>query len=382
MASGLTSGNSLAIMAEGRTRNTQTSAWKPLDVSLFNDWSMTSFSHDTSKLGSGDQGGVFRLTKNQYKVSPIRLTTNIFEGQIWPHSVLTGSTTPRGVQLTDPQLRAKGTTMIARTTPTSSVANVATALGEFASEGTLPSAVGASTWRNRAQIARSAGDEYLNVSFGWLPLVADLRDFAYAVKHHHKILSDYVKGSDKKIRRRYIMDEEQTSLSSPATFGFMQDAPTFPGQLWSQTRKKVWFSGAFRYHVPVGSDTLEKFKRWDSLANKLLGINITPEVVWNISPWSWAADWEGNIGDVMHNISALGTDGLVLQYGYAMSSTHYEEHRAGQPYYKGTWPFCSLVRVSSNLLRIPATPFGFGFDMQSLTGKQTAILVALGLSRT
>jgi len=215
---------------------------------------------------------------------------------------------------------AAGTTMIARTTPTSPAAEMATALGDLAVERELPSMVGHETWKARTHAARGAGSEYLNVQFGWIPLVSDLRDFAYAVKHRNKIIGDYRKGSDKKIRRRYVMTDEENSYSAVTGMNVNGSLPGGTGTAMSQTTKKVWFSGAYRYHIPMGNDMASRLARYDKYADKLLGVNITPEVIWNISPWSWAADWFGNTGDVMHNISALGPDGLVLQYGYAMSS--------------------------------------------------------------
>jgi hypothetical protein len=108
-------------------------------------------------------------------------------------------------------------------------------------------------------------------------------------------------------------------------------------------------------------------------------VNLTPEAVWNVTPWSWAADWFGTTGDVLHNISALGKDGLVLQYGYIMHSQMRDESRYAT--YSAARSSSWYERSEKTLVRRPATPYGFGVDLNSLSAKQTAILVALGLSR-
>jgi hypothetical protein len=347
--------------------------WQNEVMTADNSWSLYSDGHNISKLGSGNIGGVFRLVKSYFIAMPTQLILPGYEGFVFPR-VASGYSKPSiPPQLTDAKLNAAGTTMIARTTPNSSTANLSTALGEVSLEG-IPAMSGMATWRNRAHVARSAGDEYLNVAFGWLPLVSDLRDFAYAVKHHHKILMNYRKGSDKKIRRRYVLTENTSTTGRQFNFGCNTWATGGTGNILTQTDDRVWFSGAFRYHVPMGPGVSDKFAYYHSMADKLLGVDLTPEVVWNLAPWSWASDWFGNVGDVMHNISALGSDGLVLEYGYAMSSKKRSIEFSSD---RG-----SLIQNDVNLLRLPSTPYGFGFNMANLSARQTAVLVALGLSRT
>jgi hypothetical protein len=340
----------------------------------FNEFFMYSKGHNLSSLGDGDVGGVFRLVRNTVSVEPTYINVAGYRGPVWPRAAsgFLGKSIPS--QESTDSLNAKGATMIARTTPNSSTANLSTALGEVAREG-LPALSGVQTWKNRAHVARSAGGEYLNVQFGWLPLLADLQDFAYAVKHHKKILDSYRSGSDKKIRRRYVLNEvTESSDTANIVFGLNARYGGGKGSIHETTEDKLWFSGCFRYHVPMGPDLESKFAYYHSMADKLLGVDITPEVVWNLSPWSWAADWFGNVGDVLHNISALGSDGLVLQYGYAMSKKKLRTVHSSD--------YGHQTKESVNLLRLPSTPYGFGFNMQALSSRQTAILVALGLSRT
>lgn len=100
-------------------------------------------------------------------------------------------------------------------------------------------------------------------------------------------------------------------------------------------------------------------------------------------PWSWAADWVSNTGDVLHNLSAMSTDGLVMAYGYMMEET------------SETWTYVNngAITVSGRVLNLTqnfrtttkvrrsATPFGFGLDWAKFTPRQMAILGALSITR-
>lgn len=291
-------------------------------------------------------------------------------------------------------LVSMGTTAIARVLPTNPSFSASQAIGELRNDG-LPRIPG-SELRERAKYLKKSGSEYLNVEFGWLPLVSDLKNFAHAVKNSHEILQQYRKQSDTKIRRGYSFP----SLSSSFTWktgdpncgyavSYTNDVAEGqgPGVQTSTRSARTWFSGAFRYHIPVGDDLSSKMARWYSEADKLLGVRLTPETVWNLAPWSWAVDWFTNTGDVIHNITRLGSDGLVMQYGYIMSESIYTRTLSA------TFPnsrsrtdlkkdgSCSHHYEEIHRVRREATPYGFGFNMATLTASQDAVLVALGLSK-
>jgi len=244
----------------------------------------------------------------------------------------------------------------------------------------LPAATGSTLLRERALHARNAGKEFLNFEFGWLPLLSDVRGFAHAVKNSGAILSQYRKGSDKKIRTRYDAGRfEQSQVLTGGIISSPVDANTImSGTCVEYQRRRSWFSGAFRYHIPTSDTQLGKFDEWMSMSDHLLGWKVTPETLWNIAPWSWAADWFTNTGDIMSNISNLGKDGLVMQYGYSMAENIHETR---------AWAMYGPNQVSRTVRkhykrRLPATPYGFGVNLDSLSAKQIAIIGALGLSKT
>lgn len=278
-----------------------------------------------------------------------------------------------------------GTSAIARVAPTNPNASLATALGELKRDG-LPSLPG-TQMRDQVDRARRAGSEYLNIEFGWLPLISDLRSFAYSVRNMRKLTEQYIRDSDRKIRRRYtpMPLTLESSVFTGTGIAHGQNILCPGSTVTKATELRYWFSGAFRYHIPGGDDFMSRLLRYESLANHLFGTRITPELVWELTPWSWAIDWFSNAGDVIHNISVLGSDGLVMQYGYAM------RHMRVSEYHRGSYKFSDSRGTHSGTVareigsewkqRVRAHPYGFGVDDVSLSARQAAILAALGLSR-
>lgn len=300
--------------------------------------------------------------------------------------------------LTD--MNAKGASLIALAKPTNNVANLATDLVEARQQG-LPSLWGVQTWKKRTQLANAAGSEFLNQEFGWVPLASDIRDASYAAANAPTIIKAYEQNSGKLVRRRVDLPEEKTESWSAIT----NAAPYFPrtdndntcivdstvpsssgGWFYcDRTYKRTWFSGAFTYHLPLGWGSHYGLVDAAAKAGPLLGIELTPEVVWNATPWTWALDWVSNMGDCISNVSDMAVDGLVIKYGYVME--HYVSSRTY--YYGGTSrykPVNGIVVSPVTLFyetkrRRRASPFGFGLHWPDFSPRQLAITAALGLSR-
>jgi len=292
------------------------------------------------------------------------------------------------------ELEAYGTTAIARCKPVSSVASAANTLIELYHEG-IPHLLGSLLWQERTNRARGAGSELLNYEFGFKPLANDIAKFAYGVVYFDKIMRQHERDLGRIVRRRYsfppsVSITEQVvregywlgAMFPDSTLFFKLDADT-EGQtvLVTETSVNRWFSGAFTNYVPHH----EAFGALSD-AQQLLGLEITPEVLWNAAPWSWAVDWFTNAGDVISNLQSFEIDGLVLRYGYIM------EHKVTRRtyYHRGPtnrWWGSSMVPqpitfVTETKRRIRATPYGFGINEGSLSLRQNAIVAALGLSRS
>ncbi len=360
-------------------------------ITLVNSDSIIDDVHSGFKGSTGDSGGNMTHLKTRYSLAPCHFDNPYVTAPQLPQHMYVDDTGLGGSYPSELTLLSQGATAIARVLPTNPAFEAAQAIGELRSDG-LPRLPGAAL-REKSKYLKNSGNEYLNAEFGWAPLMNDLKKFAHAVKGSHKILEQYRKGSDSKIRRRYYFPPETASKTwrtgdpgagqavAYGDIGALDIAGSLGNGIQTSTRSsRTWFSGAFRYHIPMGDSTPEKFARWSSYADKLLGVKPTPEVLWELQPWSWAVDWFSNTGDVLHNISRLGLDGLVMQYGYIMSEQKYTRELSAQfPINSGAW--CSTKYEETRQVRRGASPYGFGFNMATLTASQDAVLVALGLSK-
>lgn len=299
---------------------------------------------------------------------------------------------PPDVHSTDAALDALGAVAVERCKPTNSPADVATALGELYKDG-LPHLVGSSSWKSRTRSSKKLGDEYLNVQFGWAPLLNDVAKFCDAVSKSRTLLEQYERDAGKQVRRRYEfplqVNEEETVISSATIpYGmsstFINPFP-YTGKVVRRrvTTKKQWFSGAFSYFLPTGYDARRKIDRLSTYADKILGITPDPGTLWNLAPWSWAIDWFSSTGAVISNLNDYATSGLVMRYGYIMehSSVH-DTYYMPQTGLKNSSVFVPpLTFVMETKIRRRANPFGFGLIWEGLSPFQLSIAAALGLSR-
>lgn len=313
-----------------------------------------------------------------------------------------GSKYPPSGQSSEDYLAELGTTAIARCKPTSSPADLSVTFAELIREG-IPSMIGWQSWKNRAEGLRNAGGEYLNVVFGWQPLLSEIYGTAEVLKNWDRTVAQYERDAGKKVRRRYefpVEKETQTigtwtggrtsnSVAVYTPYGhlsgaFLGDSTRTRTHTREITRKR-WFSGSFSYHLPADYTSRNKMRAIASQATEILGLEITPEVIWNLAPWSWAVDWFSNTGDVLSVISDMASDGLVVNYGYLMEHTIVTDTHTLSGVYdytRGrTLPPLTVKLTTESKIRRKATPFGFGLTWEGLNPRQLAIIGALGISR-
>lgn len=340
------------------------------------------FNHDTSNLGRGDIGGPFYSTRVVVESTPGTYTygsgRNVTD--ITPIIPSTINQAWSGAAETKATMDVMGTGLLANINPTAPVFNGATFLGELRNDG-LPDVPGVKSWKERTLTAKQAGGEYLSLEFAWKPLVSDLKDFARAVIKSDEIVADYRNRAN---TPHHFLGGDATAriLNTRVYEGNLQSRTgngavslNLPGTAYSVTSERKWIEGVYRYYLPMGNDKLSQLRRFGSYARKLYGLELTPEVVWNLTPWSWALDWFGSTGDLLSNISGAGRDSFALQYCYAMHEKSYirsATHLGG---------YGTVHEASVRKQRMPANPYGFGAQFESLSAKQARILVALGLSR-
>jgi len=341
-------------------------------------------------MGAGFQSYSNYYDDNSYRMKAVRkagVLTYVFDGKFYAHRAFTPSTETYWPNLGKADMFTvlkNGATAIARCKPNNPTANSAQFLGELREE--LPT-VPLLALRDQASHFRSLGSEYLNVEFGWLPFIGDLQRTVVALRNRNKIIAQLLRDSDKIVRRRYafpsVREQTVTDLGLYYPYPATPFPSVMPGIQYTKTLTEVtgrndWFEGKFRYHIPGGDDLLSKLQRFDALSSKLLGTRITPDVLWELTPWSWLVDWFGNFGDIINNFSNLNQDNQVMTYGYSMSTVYKENiyDLPGSPIGPLTQKFGSQYK-----LRLKASPYGFGVDWPDFSAYQLAILAALGISR-
>lgn len=365
--------------------------------------------------GVRDAGGVFDTMKTWYENDELDRTYRAtYKSSGWVPSYTEGSNIPYAggipgqflypIQQFSPdntwldwipmspnlQLDVLGTKFISQTIPTNPIVDASVSLAELYREG-LPSLIGATFLRNKAGFFRDLGSEYLNYQFGWKPFVADVKNAAKAIIEQEDILLQLERDSGRDVhRKRFLPAAISTDLVYntgiyPSSLGDSVAAmPT--GYCYSvRDERRQWFSGSYTYYFEPNLKS--EVSRIATEARLLYGLTLTPEVIWNIAPWSWLVDWVTNVGDVFHNVSAFQNDGLVLRYGYVMeqnSKKVIRHNRIGAPIPGATSTYPSVSRdafMGLRKARRKATPYGFGLLESAFTTRQWSILGALGITR-
>nr|QDH89289.1 MAG: hypothetical protein H4Bulk46563_000003 [Leviviridae sp.] len=312
-------------------------------------------------------------------------------------------------------LVVKGAAAVAACSPGNPIAHVATALGEFLQD--VPRIPGIALWESRLRAlstVAAGASEFLNVAFGISPTIADMHDFLKAVHTYDKAIDQFQRDAGRLVRRSFhfpkeesVTEEVLSGVLSPAGWvrnrsdptqvdcflGALNEGPALPVYETIRrrvTERKVWFDGAFTYHLPRGYDPLDDGDRRRLLA-ELFGAKPDLNTLWNLAPWSWAVDWFSSAGNNIKNLQNHINYGTVMRYGYLMEETSVTDtYRAGkmlaEPTYTGavSRPYPAVASVTlrtTTKKRIQANPFGFGLSWEGLSSFQQAIAAALGITR-
>jgi hypothetical protein len=259
--------------------------------------------------------------------------------------------------------------------------------------------------RKRADIARAAGSDYLNVEFGWKPLLDDLQSLALSLLEASYGLfrpfgANHRRREDLPIESFSRFDGSGTlsgyyGSSSPISHGEHKaegngafGGLSITGQ-WSTVRRTSIIrsiEGEFVYIPKAGFDPSKYMDRLETLVS----LEITPAVLWQLSPWSWMVDWFADIGGAISSMEAAVSNRVLSTYCYAMETTEVSVDNSvaslrhinsatvsytGPKIWTGTQRYVRKRRVRAN-------PFGFeGTSNSRPTGEKAAILAALGLTR-
>lgn len=386
---------------------------------------------------NGDVGGPFRTFKSWFSSEPWgepRGSKNLFpRDSAWsagdilysiqhkPTNIASLSQSPNttfselGI-LSEAQLLAKGTLAIERCKPTRGANQLLVALTELKRDG-MPLVPGhgfTEIWRDfrrkfgtgvvndprkyinaLARFVREDSSEFLNLAFGWMPLISDTQKLLDSYQKLPQIWDQYQRDAGRRVRRSFAFPTEKTTevsglqgtTSDPVASSFCYFG-SGQRRLTQVVTRDLSFKGAFRYYLPGKQENtpLAELYRFAQYADKVYGLTPTPDNVWNLIPWTWAADWFSNLGSVISNLSDWATKGLVLDYGYVIERyRRLRQFNADFGWYSTrvgpTQIHLEMYQNVQVLTRLQATPFGFGLNWEGFTPFQLAILAALQISR-
>jgi hypothetical protein len=312
----------------------------------------------------------------------------VLDGQVWS-------------KLNDVDLDALGTSGWSKFKPGKPGADMGQFFGELNRVPSLDLLLGAAQvlvgYKKRAlEALTNGGSRYLDLEFGWKPFVKELQE---AWKFTHKVdkaLEQLRRDNGKRVRRggriSYILTPTVTagpvtvgSPLRPVGWGEMYGS-NYGTRTWkSHAERTVWFKAGFRYNIPdIGS------LQWTQKATRALwGTRLTPELAYELMPWSWLIDWFSNLGDVISNLVENAAENLTADYAFVMADTKlvttmietaHVKH-GFQTHAEATWVSAELDFVRHYKQRRQASPYNFGISTEDLSDAQRLILAALGISR-
>lgn len=267
--------------------------------------------------------------------------------------------------------------------------------GQFLGEiHDLPKLASLKHIKSTTQFFQRLGKEYLNTEFGWKPFIRDVQSFFQSTLDSDKILRQLARDNGRVVTRGMKLPVSMTTNTTTTKSYFT--SPSLVSQLYGgiQTQHytetvvdRRWFRGAFRYWIPTMARqvpfwSIEANQQRNRLSRIVYGASMTPDLLWQLTPWSWLGDWFGNTGDIISNYVDIELNNLDIVYAYSMceqSTTKRWDVYA--PFYGGVSVNCSAYDETIAKGRARSTPFGFGYDMSNISTYQASILAALGLSR-
>jgi len=280
---------------------------------------------------------------------------------------------------------------------------VMTAMEDFLKRGVVPPGVNPELWRrwlgkspDVSSLSKTA-QWHLALSFGWLPVLSDIRNFLKARKDLHKRLAQVIRDAERPVRRRrqlrkdvnehwtytYVHGSSYNPYMSPSLNAYAYaDEGVARTVVTVNSIDNMWAMAKFRYFLPPGP----RDEAWSrNMRRRIMGGRITPHALYSVLPWSWLVDYFVGVGDFIKATDDGVADLLICDYCYIMRNHEYVATVEAEQYMRGNGS--GPVKVKSLYTykagcksRTPGSLFGFRLKTD-LTVRQAGILSALGFSR-
>jgi hypothetical protein len=251
------------------------------------------------------------------------------------------------------------------------------------------------------KLFKGSADSWVNSQFAWAPFIRDLYSVFDLIQNYDSYVRDTTNRNGRWDHRRRVLIPDLVTETFIQGTGGMKCSPNRPPWLdamvntsaswqyrhsyFKREKTRVWATGDFKFYKPAFDMSLSDY---DSGLNRIrrlstiAGTDITPELVWKITPWSWCVDWFSNVGSVISAATAAGNDGVVSKNVFLMAAytreivLQQEINMLDRPL-----SFEFIRSIDTKQRGYALTPFNFGLLPGQLSAKQYSILGALGLSR-
>jgi hypothetical protein len=317
-----------------------------------------------------------------------------------------------------------GAQLVRQAIPTSPLNNAAVTLGEFIQPGGIPKAYTKQILSSPGLIkpiipfgskkgykkyladlklgAKRSGDFALNYQFGYAPIASDVVGAVGAINMGAKYIEQLKRDSGKTVRRQRHAATVATyndpvhmagsvsltslghNISADRASLYRSSADAVGSvSMTESTSQKIWFSGGFRFHFETPMSYDKGLESVLKQVDKLSGLGLTAERLYQLTPFTWLVDWNCSLGDVISNAQRFSEDGLIMLYGYVMrtSVTIRTYTLSGIKFRQfDPGPITTTYR-SVRKERFRGDPFGFGSNPQTYNSRQWGLLSAVGMTQ-
>lgn len=234
---------------------------------------------------------------------------------------------------------------------------------------------------------------HLALSFGWLPILSDIRNFIRAREGLDKKLKQLIRDAERPVRReRTLYDGSSQGYRhtivhpTPYNPNMWPSLPVYAYGVGNAIttgsedyNDKYWAVAQWRYFLPPGP----RDETWNrKMRRRVMGGRITPDALYAVMPWSWLVDYFFDVGNFVDATSSGVADLVYYDYCYVMQTANFTTQVAcSQVLADGKTYTASVTHVNGWKSRVVGSLFGFGVKQSDLSLRQLAILGALGFSR-
>jgi len=162
-------------------------------------------------------------------------------------------------------------------------------------------------WNRRKGLATNLTNGFLNYSFGWRPVISDLRAIAHELRHFRQTLRKRLQRiGNKKVTRHYVFSLDDTIDSYSADFASGNDSPGGYSYGFYERKKRTASANKRRtVTVTIRANVKPKLSgEAQDVVNKLATLGLIPSLatLWAVTRLSFVVDWFYNIGGAIENL--------------------------------------------------------------------------------